>query len=209
MKRVTAELARRCSSLAGAGEREDDQADDRARARRVRGRVRLERRDRAAAGRGLHGARAAEPAARRERATRRTSSPFSRTVKGPIVLVGHSYGGFVITNAATGNANVKALVYVAAFAPAQGDTVQRCRRDGAGRKLGPDTLDILPLPAPGRHDGPGGARSSRRRSARSSRPTCRASWRRCMAASQRPASLVDARRAVRRAGLGEHPVLLR
>jgi pimeloyl-ACP methyl ester carboxylesterase len=36
------------------------------------------------------------------------------TVKGPIVLVGHSYGGFVITNAAYGNPNVKALVYIAA-----------------------------------------------------------------------------------------------
>ena len=38
-------------------------------------------------------------------------------IDGPIVLVGHSYGGAVITNAATGNANVKALVYIAAFAP--------------------------------------------------------------------------------------------
>jgi pimeloyl-ACP methyl ester carboxylesterase len=35
---------------------------------------------------------------------------FLATIKGPIVLVGHSYGGFVITNAATGNPNVKALV---------------------------------------------------------------------------------------------------
>lgn len=37
--------------------------------------------------------------------------------KGPVVLVGHSYGGAVITAAAAGAANVKALVYVAAFAP--------------------------------------------------------------------------------------------
>jgi pimeloyl-ACP methyl ester carboxylesterase len=34
---------------------------------------------------------------------------FIATIKGPIVLVGHSYGGMVITNAATGNTNVKAL----------------------------------------------------------------------------------------------------
>ena len=34
---------------------------------------------------------------------------FLATISGPIVLVGHSYGGFVITNAATGNTNVKAL----------------------------------------------------------------------------------------------------
>ena len=37
--------------------------------------------------------------------------------KGPVVLVGHSYGGVVITGAAAGNPNVKALVYLAAFAP--------------------------------------------------------------------------------------------
>jgi pimeloyl-ACP methyl ester carboxylesterase len=48
---------------------------------------------------------------------------FLETISGPIVLVGHSYGGAVITNAATGNANVKALVYVDAFLPAQGETI--------------------------------------------------------------------------------------
>src|SRR5690349_11590387 len=37
--------------------------------------------------------------------------------KGPIIVLGHSYGGAVITGAAAGNPNVKALVYVAAFAP--------------------------------------------------------------------------------------------
>jgi pimeloyl-ACP methyl ester carboxylesterase len=45
-----------------------------------------------------------------------------KTIKGPVVLVGHSYGGAVITNAATGNDNVKALVYVAAFAPDKGES---------------------------------------------------------------------------------------
>ena len=39
---------------------------------------------------------------------------------GPVVLVGHSYGGAVITQAAAGTANVKALVYLAAFAPDSG-----------------------------------------------------------------------------------------
>jgi pimeloyl-ACP methyl ester carboxylesterase len=47
---------------------------------------------------------------------------FLSSIQGPIVLVAHSYGGMVITNAATGNPNVKALVYVDAFIPAQGDT---------------------------------------------------------------------------------------
>src|SRR5262245_3722630 len=42
------------------------------------------------------------------------------TIDGPVVLVAHSYGGFVITNAATGAQNVKALVYVDAFIPDEG-----------------------------------------------------------------------------------------
>lgn len=41
--------------------------------------------------------------------------------KGPVIVVGHSYGGAVITGAAAGNPNVKALVYIAAFAPAVGE----------------------------------------------------------------------------------------
>jgi pimeloyl-ACP methyl ester carboxylesterase len=52
-----------------------------------------------------------------------TVRAFLSTVPGPIVLVGHSYGGAVITNAATGNPNIKALVYVDAFLPAQGEAV--------------------------------------------------------------------------------------
>ncbi len=41
--------------------------------------------------------------------------------KGPVVLVGHSYGGVVITGAADGEASVKALVYVAALVPDTGE----------------------------------------------------------------------------------------
>src|SRR5215831_5375741 len=44
------------------------------------------------------------------------------TITGPIILVAHSYGGAVITNAATGNSNVKALVYIDGFAPDEGET---------------------------------------------------------------------------------------
>ena len=47
---------------------------------------------------------------------------YLETVNGPVILVGHSYGGAVITNAATGNPNIKALVYVNAFAPDEGET---------------------------------------------------------------------------------------
>jgi pimeloyl-ACP methyl ester carboxylesterase len=42
---------------------------------------------------------------------------------GPIVLVGHSYGGALISNAATGNDNVVGLVFVAAFAPDEGEVL--------------------------------------------------------------------------------------
>jgi pimeloyl-ACP methyl ester carboxylesterase len=43
-------------------------------------------------------------------------------VGGPTILVGHSYGGFVITNAAFNNKNVTGLVYVTAFAPDAGES---------------------------------------------------------------------------------------
>src|SRR5882757_2317083 len=45
------------------------------------------------------------------------------SVKGPVVLVGHSYGGAVITGAAVGSPNVKSLVYISAFAPDAGEKV--------------------------------------------------------------------------------------
>jgi pimeloyl-ACP methyl ester carboxylesterase len=48
---------------------------------------------------------------------------YLASVSGPIVLVAHSYGGVVITNAATGNANVKALVYIDSFMPDEGETL--------------------------------------------------------------------------------------
>jgi pimeloyl-ACP methyl ester carboxylesterase len=44
-------------------------------------------------------------------------------IPGPVLAVGHSYGGAVITNAATGAENVVGLVYVAAFAPDEGETL--------------------------------------------------------------------------------------
>jgi pimeloyl-ACP methyl ester carboxylesterase len=48
---------------------------------------------------------------------------YLKTVTGPIILAGHSYGGAVITDAAFGNRAVKALVYIDAYIPAQGETV--------------------------------------------------------------------------------------
>ncbi|MFI5937947.1 alpha/beta fold hydrolase [Actinoplanes sp. NPDC051494] len=48
-------------------------------------------------------------------------SSFLQKINGPIVLVGHSYGGAVITNAATSDPDIKSLVYIAAFAPAKNE----------------------------------------------------------------------------------------
>ncbi|WSA86438.1 alpha/beta hydrolase [Micromonospora sp. NBC_01796] len=70
------------------------------------------------------------------------------TLTGPIVLVGHSYGGMVITAAANGNPNVKALVYVAAFAPDAGDTVEGLQTKFPGSKLSPAALDFRPYLLP-------------------------------------------------------------
>ncbi|MFD6444847.1 alpha/beta hydrolase [Promicromonospora sp. NPDC060204] len=65
-------------------------------------------------------------------------------ISGPIVLVGHSYGGMVITSAAAGNANIKALVYVDAYIPDEGDTVGGLT--GPDSSLDPDTtLNPVPL----------------------------------------------------------------
>src|SRR2546425_7404418 len=61
--------------------------------------------------------------------------------KGPVVAVGHSYGGAVITSAAAGNPHVKALVYVAAFAPDAGEKIKELLA-----KYGPTPLDAALLP---------------------------------------------------------------
>jgi pimeloyl-ACP methyl ester carboxylesterase len=49
-------------------------------------------------------------------------STFLKTIDGPVILVGHSYGGAVISVASVGNPNVKALVYVDAFVPDAGES---------------------------------------------------------------------------------------
>lgn len=60
-----------------------------------------------------------------------------RSIHGPVVLVGHSYGGSVISAAASGLDNVKALVYVAAFAPDVGESAGELAGRFPGSSLGP------------------------------------------------------------------------
>ena len=65
---------------------------------------------------------------------------------GPVVLVGHSYGGAVITKAAVGATNIKALVYVAAFAPDAGENLQALLTEypsKIGAALAPDAAGFL------------------------------------------------------------------
>jgi pimeloyl-ACP methyl ester carboxylesterase len=65
----------------------------------------------------------------------------------PIVLVAHSYGGAVITNAAVGDPEVRALVYVDAFIPDQGDTVGELLGAQPGSCLGaPGVFNPVPYP---------------------------------------------------------------
>lgn len=66
----------------------------------------------------------------------------------PIVLVGHSYGGAIITNAAVGAPEVRALVYVDAFIPDEGDTIGGLAGAQPGSCLGA-TDDFNPVPYPG------------------------------------------------------------
>jgi pimeloyl-ACP methyl ester carboxylesterase len=76
-----------------------------------------------------------------------TVRSFLATIPGPIVLVGHSYGGAVITNAATNNPAVKALVYVDAFAPDAGETVLPLAGPHSALAVDPTTVfDFVPYP---------------------------------------------------------------
>jgi pimeloyl-ACP methyl ester carboxylesterase len=70
------------------------------------------------------------------------------TIPGPVVLVAHSYGGAVITNAATGLPNVKALVYIAAFVPDTGEPVAQLAQQYPGTLVTDDALDARPYPLP-------------------------------------------------------------
>ena len=68
---------------------------------------------------------------------------FLKTIPGPVVLVGHSYGGAVITNAATSDPEVKALVYVDAFIPDQGQTILQLVSGAPGSHLAGDPKTVF------------------------------------------------------------------
>jgi pimeloyl-ACP methyl ester carboxylesterase len=70
-------------------------------------------------------------------------------ITGPIVLVGHSYGGAVITNAALDDPQVHALVFIAAFAPLAGESILQLGAHDLGSLI---PISLLPVPILG----PGG-----------------------------------------------------
>jgi pimeloyl-ACP methyl ester carboxylesterase len=72
-------------------------------------------------------------------------SAMVQSITGPVVLVGHSYGGMVITEAAEGASNVKALVYVAGFAPDKGESSLTLAAKFPGSTLG---SAIVPVKLP-------------------------------------------------------------
>ncbi len=76
-----------------------------------------------------------------------TTKRLIEAQEGSVVVVGHSYGGNVITGAAAGNPNVKALVYVNAFAPDAGETTSDLNAKYAAAPIStaivPDSANFL------------------------------------------------------------------
>ena len=66
-----------------------------------------------------------------------------RSLEGPIVMVGHSYGGAVVSNAATGNDQVKALVYLNGWVPDEGESLIQLAQLNEGSLI-PDSLRPVP-----------------------------------------------------------------
>ena len=66
------------------------------------------------------------------------------TIEGPVVLVAHSYGGMVVTEAAAGSSQVAGLVYVCAFAPLTGETAFDLSNRFPGGTLG-EALNAYPV----------------------------------------------------------------
>ncbi|MGW6062641.1 alpha/beta fold hydrolase [Streptomyces sp. NPDC055189] len=109
------------------------------------------------------------------------------SIDGPVILAAHSYGGFVITNAARGHGNVKALVYMGAFAPDQGESALQLAGQFPGSELGAALIGRQ-YPVPGGDPGTDGyIDPAKFRSVFAA--DLPASQTRLMAATQRPGSV--------------------
>ena len=67
---------------------------------------------------------------------------FLRSQAGPLVLVGHSYGGAVISAAATGNEQVTALVFFNGWMPDEGESIAQVFEESEGSLVGPATRSV-------------------------------------------------------------------
>lgn len=109
------------------------------------------------------------------------------SISGPVILAGHSYGGAVITNAARGHANVKALVYLGAFALDEGETPLGVAQQFPGSELGA-ALEVRQYPlSDGKYGHDGYIKDDKFRAVFAA--DLPASQTRVMAASQRPGSI--------------------
>ncbi|MFZ4184159.1 alpha/beta fold hydrolase [Streptomyces pseudogriseolus] len=73
---------------------------------------------------------------------------FLNSIKGPIILAGHSYGGAVITQAAAGDPDVKALVYVAASVPDVGESLADLKAHPVDNPAPPLPLQLVEFTNP-------------------------------------------------------------
>ncbi len=78
-------------------------------------------------------------------------SEVVKSIKGPIVLVGHSYGGSVISDVAIRDTGIKSLVFVSGLAPEKGESVSELGKKFPGSTLG-GTLAPPVLQPDGKHD---------------------------------------------------------
>lgn len=69
-----------------------------------------------------------------------------KQIKGPVILAGHSYGGAVITNAAVGDSNVKALVYIAAWGLDKGESLAGLNGSALGKEI--PAVPVIPTTYP-------------------------------------------------------------
>jgi pimeloyl-ACP methyl ester carboxylesterase len=73
-------------------------------------------------------------------------SAFLKTIEGPKVVVGHSYGGSIISHPVNNHGDVKALVFVAAFAPDANESTGELNGRFPGSKLGDATVTLREYP---------------------------------------------------------------
>jgi pimeloyl-ACP methyl ester carboxylesterase len=95
---------------------------------------------------GFHAIGAANPL-RELRSDAAYVAALLRSIEGPIVMVGHSYGGAVISNAAAGNDQVKALVYINGWVPDEGESLIQLAQMNEGSLI-PDSLRPVPYKDP-------------------------------------------------------------